>query len=90
MGELEYSSNEFRATLGKDIFDNIIYKDNRGNKVTYSKEFLDKFRRGRHRGDRNVEEFLLLGLAKDVGKKKNYTEEYTVDIFGNIEYKNSE
>ena len=29
MGELEYSSNEFRATLGKDIFDNIIYKDNR-------------------------------------------------------------
>ena len=26
MGELEYSSNEFRATLGKDIFDNIIKK----------------------------------------------------------------
>ena len=90
MGELEYSSNEFRATLGKDIFENIIYKDNRGNKVTYSKEFLGKIRRGRHRGDGNVEEFLLLGLAKDVGKKKNYTEEYTVDIFGNIEYKNSE
>ena len=37
MGELEYSSNEFRATLGKDIFENVIYKDNRGNKVTYSK-----------------------------------------------------
>ena len=90
MGELEYFSNEFRATLGKDIFENIIYKDNRGNKVTYSKEFLGKIRRGRHRGDGNVEEFLLLGLAKDVGKKKNYTEEYTVDIFGNIEYKNSE
>ena len=68
MGELEYSSNEFRATLGKDIFENIIYKDNRGNKVTYSKEFLGKIRRGRHRGDGNVEEFLLLGLAKDVGK----------------------
>ena len=64
MGELEYFSNEFRATLGKDIFENIIYKDNRGNKVTYSKEFLGKIRRGRHRGDGNVEEFLLLGLAK--------------------------
>ena len=24
MGELEYSSNEFRATLGKDIFENVI------------------------------------------------------------------
>lgn len=90
MGELEYSSNEFRATLGKDIFENVIYKDNRGNKVTYSKEFLGKLRKGRHRGDRNIEEFLLLGLAKDVGKKRNYTEEYTVDIFGNVEYKNSE
>lgn len=90
MGELEYSSNEFRATLGKDIFENVIYKDNRGNKVTYSKEFLGKLRKGRHRGDRNIEEFLLLGLAKDVGKKRNYREEYTVDIFGNVEYKNSE
>ena len=90
MGELEYSSNEFRATLGKDIFENVIYKDNRGNKVTYSKEFLGKLRRGGHKGDSDVEEFLLLGLAKDVGKKKNYTEEYTVDIFGNVEYKNSE
>ena len=58
--------------------------------MTYSKRVSDKIRRGRHRGDRNVEEFLLLGLAKDVGKKKNYTEEYTVDIFGNVEYKNSE
>jgi len=77
-------------TLGKDIFENVIYKDNRGNKVTYSKEFLGKLRKGRHRGDRNIEEFLLLGLAKDVGKKRNYTEEYTVDIFGNVEYKNSE
>ena len=90
MGELEYSGNKFRATLGKDIFENVIYKDNRGNKVTYSKEFLGKLRKGRHRGDRNIEEFLLLGLAKDVGKKRNYTEEYTVDIFGNVEYKNSE
>ena len=74
MGELEYSDNKFRATLGKDIFENVIYKDNRGNKVTYSKEFLGKLRKGRHRGDRNIEEFLLLGLAKDVGKKRNYTD----------------
>ena len=70
MGELEYSDNKFRATLGKDIFENVIYKDNRGNKVTYSKEFLGKLRKGRHRGDRNIEEFLLLGLAKDVGKRE--------------------
>ena len=55
MGELEYSSNEFRATLGKDIFENVIYKDNRGNKVTYSKEFLGKLRRGGHKGDSDVE-----------------------------------
>ena len=78
-GGVGISSNEFRATLGKDIFENVIYKDNRGNKVTYSKEFLGKLRKGRHRGDRNIEEFLLLGLAKDVGKKRNYTEEYTVE-----------
>ena len=90
-GDLRYESRDrFQASLSTNIFGDKVYKDNRGNKVTYSKEFLGKIRRGRHRGDGNVEEFLLLGLAKDVGKKKNYTEEYTVDIFGNIEYKNSE
>ena len=90
-GDLRYESRDrFQASLSTNIFGDKVYKDNRGNKVTYSKEFLGKIRRGRHRGDGNVEEFLLLGLAKDVGKKKNYTEEYTVDIFGNLEYKNSE
>ena len=66
MGELEYSDNKFRATLGKDIFENVIYKDNRGNKVTYSKEFLGKLRKGRHRGDRNIEELSLYSKQSNI------------------------
>lgn len=91
LGNLQYSRDEFCASLKKDIFDNVIYEDNRGNKVTYSKDFVGKMFVKDVRGKvKHVEEFLLLGLAKDIGRKKNYTEEYNVDIFGNVEYKNSE
>ena len=90
-GHLQYSRDGFRASLKKDIFDNVIYEDNRGNKVTYSKDFVRKmFVKDVHGEVKHVEEFLLLGLAKDVGRRKNYTEEYDVDIFGNVEYENSE
>ena len=91
MGEWEYSSNDFRATLGKDIFENVVYKDNRGNRVTYSKEFINKITRGeKHGAGENMETHLFLGLTKDVGRKRNYSEEYSVNIFGDIEYKNSD
>lgn len=90
-GDLQYSDNDFKASLKKNIFDDKIYSDNRGNEIKYSKEFLEKVsQKTANLGTANIDELLFLDLSKNIRQKKNYKEEYTVNIFGDIEYKNSE
>lgn len=86
-GELEYKNNNgLSASFGKDIFGAMEYKDSNSNKVSYSKEFWGEILS--ENGGDEMPAFMTL-LFDHFSNKKNYTEEYTVDIFGYLEYKNS-
>lgn len=84
-GNIEYTCNNFRATLSKSIFDEGVYKDNRGNELKYSKEFwsdiLNDFE--------NSEIEILYWMQDQCRDKKNYRAEFKVDILDRLQYKNS-
>lgn len=84
-GYLEYEDNSKKASLKKDIFDAWIYSDSNGNEIKYSKEFWADIKKG-FRNDEEKIFFWLLDICKSV---TDFKEEYKVDIFGYLEYKNS-
>lgn len=81
----ENSSTGFNASLSKNIFDEGIYKDSRGNEVKYSKEFWNDIMSDFRYNDVQVF-FWLIDYCE---KLDNYSEEYKVDIFGNLQYENN-
>lgn len=84
-GTLKYNSrdNSFRATLTKNIFDDWVYEDNFRNKLKYSKKFLDRM-------DAPNVDRMFSDLIRYFGDKKNYQEEFDVDIFDNLKYSNNQ
>ncbi len=85
-GDLEYErNNDFKATFSKDIFDNRIYKDSRGNEVSYSKEVWFKLY-----PDLENDQVRALFLLSDIYYgKNNYKEKYKYNIHGDLEYENN-
>lgn len=82
-GNLQYRDRDgFKASLSKNIFDDIIYEDSNKNKLTYKKKFLDRLNeRGEHR--------LFRDLLRYFSDKRQLQEEFEVDIFDNLVYKNN-
>lgn len=105
-GDLQYrSKNGFKASLKKNIFDDIIYSDDNSNETKYSKEqwaeLLNKFQDDRencfvwliktHRGVENTKEEYKVNIFGDKVYKDNFgnSETYKRNIFGDLVYENS-
>lgn len=86
-GTLEYENSEgLRASFSKDIFDNQIYSDNYRNEIKYSKEFRQELL---YDFNNNELQFFFWTMDRCYGLK-NYNEEFSVDIFGYLQYKNNQ
>lgn len=85
-GDLLYENADgMKASLSTDIFGNKIYKDNRSNEVTYSKEiWADVFPQYK-----NDDEHILIWLANALAETNNVKEKYKRNIHGDLEYENN-
>lgn len=83
-GNLQFvRADEFKASLSKNIFDDIVYEDSYKNKLTYKKKFLERLP--------DQEDWVILNeLLRYFADKTNLTEEFEIDIFDKIQYKNNE
>lgn len=84
-GYLQYEDNTMKASLKKDVFDNTVYTDSKGNEIKYSKEYWADI----NEDFRNNEEGIFMWLIEVCSETRNFKEEYSVDIFGYLQYKNS-
>lgn len=85
-GNLKYEKNGFSASIEKNIFDDKVYNDSNGNQVKYKKKYIDLLAK---KGFNFNDEFVIGELIDFCRNKKNYREEYEVDIFDNVKYSNS-
>lgn len=86
--KLNYRNNKnFRASLSKNIFDDVEYEDSNRNKIVYKQKFLDLFRLTEMR---NLDAYLFLDMVYTLLNEKNFKEEYEVDIFNNVVYTSSD
>lgn len=86
--ELVYQVNGYKATIKNDIFESLIFSDNKGNKVTYNKEYL----RYIAENDLDIDQqkpFLLEFLIHKFQNTKNFTEKYEVTIMDELKYSNN-
>ncbi|PXV61893.1 hypothetical protein CLV62_12448 [Dysgonomonas alginatilytica] len=104
-GDLQYRNKDFKASLKKNIFDDVIYSDSKKNESKYSKEqwaeLLEKFDGDRedcfiwlirtHRGDENKKTEHQVNIFGDKITKDNSgnSETYKRNIFGDLVYENS-
>lgn len=84
-GGLRYEDDRgMTASLSTDIFHNKVYKDNRNNEISYSKEvWNDVF--PIYKGD---EYAILNWLVRSLRTTNNNKEKYKRDIFGYLQYEN--
>lgn len=85
-GGLEYSMNGYRATLENNIFDALIFKDNKSNKVEYNKEYLAYANFG---VDARAKTAMFNALIHRFQQKSGYSETFSVDIFDDFIYKDN-
>jgi len=84
-GDLEYENKKYNASLSKNIFDDYLYKDSRNNEIKYSKEFWADIIKDFNDNEMHV----FFSQIDQCHDRSNYKEEYTINIFGYQEYKNS-
>ncbi|QDH77928.1 hypothetical protein FKX85_02290 [Echinicola soli] len=84
-GDLEYSSRngEYKATLEKDVFDDLIYTDNQRNKVTFEKDYLH-WEYGDMLENEREERMFLMDLVRQYRRESNYKATYEIDVFDNL------
>ena len=87
-GDIEYRNNNHRATLKKDIFDNLVYTDNRQNKASYSNDYI-KLVFNTNSDNKELQQDLFKDLIRKFQFEERYEEEYKIDIFGKVIYKNN-
>ncbi|MFB9864762.1 hypothetical protein [Rufibacter immobilis] len=83
--DLQYESKgqKYKATLKKDIFDNLIFSDNNNNEITYTKKYLDL----NHKGLITDEEAKLSFFGYFINRYssgRDYKAKYDVDIFDKV------
>lgn len=84
-GDLQYSDDDlkYKATLKKDIFDALIFTDNKQNSITYEKKFIDIKFPG-ILGDKQRKTDMLMGLIRENIDNQKYIAKYSVTIFDKV------
>jgi len=75
----------FKASLAENIFEDLVYKDTRNNEIKYSKEFKSVLMQQESRNEVG----LFFSLIDRYAGQSDFQEEYDVDIFGALKYKNN-
>lgn len=84
-GDLQYSDDDmkYKATLKKDIFDALIFTDNKQNSITYEKKFIDiKFPGILSNKQRKTDMFM--DLIREQFDNQKYVTKYSVTIFDKV------
>lgn len=84
-GNLAYSSpdRDYKALLAKNIFDDLVFTDNRDNKISYKKKYLDKMFPG-IRGSKAQQTELMWSLLRENAHNSKYVANYKIDIFDKV------
>jgi hypothetical protein len=83
--DLKYESEnrQYQAKLKKDIFDNLLFSDNKNNKVSYNKKYLDLKHPQLAKNKESKIKFFR-NLINRYHRETNNDVKYSVDIFDKI------
>ena len=91
-GDLEYHSRngEYKATLEKNVFNDLVFSDNMHNKITFEEKYLH-WEYGDLLKNEREEHMFLMDLVRQYRRESHYKATYEIDIFNNlvIEYNRS-
>ncbi|MFD2555773.1 hypothetical protein [Sphingobacterium tabacisoli] len=81
-GNLQFKSvdGQYKASLEKNIFDDLVFTDSRKNKLHYEKKYLDKMEPGL-RGDKEAQARMLRRLVRENKRSSEYKATFKIDIF---------
>ncbi|MCL7987266.1 hypothetical protein M8998_04845 [Sphingobacterium sp. lm-10] len=84
-GNLTYRSDDgsYQATLKKNIFDDLVFSDNRRNEITYEKKYLLEQYPGILTNS-NKQQHVFIDLIRENRRSENYTAKYRIDIFDKL------
>ncbi|PVH25204.1 hypothetical protein [Sphingobacterium corticibacter] len=84
-GDLTYRSNDggYRATLKKNIFDDLVFKDNQRNEITYEKKYLVNQYPG-ILSNNNQKRTIFLDLIRENRRSEDYKAKYKIDILDRL------
>lgn len=85
--ESEYRN--YKAYLKKNIFDDLIFTDNRDNEITLRKKYID-LHYGNMLENEEIELDVFRSLLETHSYKSNYEATYSVDILGKIKIEDNE
>lgn len=89
-GDLQYSSirGDYKATLEKNIFDDLIFSDNKGNKITLENKYIQlKYPELLKNKERRLDFFIdVIYTHKE---DRNYKATYSIDVFDKIIFKDN-
>jgi lipid II isoglutaminyl synthase (glutamine-hydrolysing) len=86
-GDLEYynSSDNYIAKFKKDIFDALIFTDNKGNQISYDQQYINS-QIDPHLYEENNKRKFFKRLIHQYIQEQNYIATYKVDIFGTVQF----
>ncbi|MBL1410183.1 hypothetical protein [Sphingobacterium faecale] len=81
-GNLQFKSidGQYKASLEKNIFDDLVFTDSRKNKLHYEKKYLDKMEPGL-RADKEAQARMLRRLVRENKRSSEYKATFKIDIF---------
>lgn len=84
-GSLIYVSQDrnYKAKLEKNIFDDLIFSDNKDNKISYDKKYLEQMFPGIH-GSKAKQTQLMWSLLRENGQNSKYVAKHKIDIFDKV------
>ncbi|TDS12327.1 hypothetical protein [Sphingobacterium paludis] len=84
-GDLNYQSRDgdYQSTFKKNVFDDLIFTDNRNNKVTLEKKYLIATYPG-ILGNENMKRELFNELIRENRRSEGYVAKYSIDIFNKL------
>lgn len=84
-GNLQFKSvdGQYKASLEKNIFNDLVFTDSRNNKLHYEKKYLDIAERGLA-SNKEAQTRLLRRLVRENKRRSGYEATFKVDIFDKI------
>lgn len=82
-GDLKFEPQDesYTASLKKNIFDNLVFSDNRDNEITFEKEYLRKNYPDLAKNE-DAKRYFFRQLVDEYKHERNYKASYKIDIFG--------